>query len=80
MTIAAASDPAGTIAGLAIWLLIFAAYWTPTIIASVRKVPNLGSVIVINFFAFVLFVPWIVALAMACRSVPKPAHAKVGAP
>ena len=45
-------------------------YWLPTIIAAWRKVPNTGSVAVINFFAFAMLIPWVIALAMAVRTVP----------
>lgn len=57
-----------------LWIFAIGAYWAPTIVAIVRRkeVPNMGSVIVINFFA-VLLIPWIVALAMAVRSAPRPA-------
>jgi hypothetical protein len=43
------------------------------IIAGVRHVPNIGSVAIINIFLGWTFIGWIVALAMACRSVP-PVH------
>lgn len=47
-------------------------YFLPTIIATVRKVPNVGSVIVVNLLLGWLLVPWVIALAMAVRSVPQP--------
>jgi len=47
------------------------AYLLPSLIAAGRKVPNLGSVLVINIFLGWTFVGWIVALAMAARSVPR---------
>lgn len=53
--------------GLALWAGIVAAYWAPTLVGWRRHVRNLGSIAVINFFA-VLFVPWVIALAMACSS------------
>jgi len=60
---------AGAGLGLLILLVIGGAfYFLPSIIASVRKVPNLGSVIVINIFLGWTFIGWIVALAMAMRS------------
>ncbi|MUL76445.1 superinfection immunity protein [Mycobacterium sp. CBMA226] len=37
-------------------------------VAANRKVPNVGSVIVINLFLGWTFVGWVVALAMAMRS------------
>ncbi len=45
-------------------------YFLPTIIAAVRKVPNVGSVAVINLLLDSTFIGWVVALAMAARSVP----------
>ncbi|WP_208103652.1 superinfection immunity protein [Mycolicibacterium sp. CBMA 226] len=43
-------------------------YLIPTMVAANRKVPNVGSVIVINLFLGWTFVGWVVALAMAMRS------------
>lgn len=43
-------------------------YMTPTIVAFVRKVPNVGSILVINLLLGWSFVGWVVALAMAARS------------
>lgn len=54
--------------GFALWAAIVAAYWAPVLVGWRRHVRNLGSIAVINFFAFVLLVPWVVALAMACAS------------
>jgi hypothetical protein len=45
-----------------------ALYLIPTIIAIVRKVPNVGSVIVINLFLGWTLIGWVVALAMAATS------------
>ena len=53
-----------------IWLAAIAAYWTPTLIAFIRHVPNRGSVAVVDFFLGWTVIGWIVALAMAVRSVP----------
>ena len=57
---------------LTVILIIFAiaAYWAPSLVAGIRHVPNLGSVTVINLFLGWTVIGWIVALAMACRSVP----------
>jgi hypothetical protein len=51
-------------------LVALALYFIPSIVAAVRKVPNLGSVVVINLFLGWTFIGWVVALAMAARSVP----------
>jgi Superinfection immunity protein len=52
-------------------VIIFGLYFLPTIIGKVRGVPNLGSIAVINFFLGVTLVGWVVALAMAARTVPR---------
>ena len=57
--------------GLVALLIIVALYFLPTIIANSRKVPNQGSIAVINIFLGWTFIGWIVALAMAFRSVPQ---------
>ena len=73
-TLAAASQsPGATIAGIIGIVAAVFFYWVPTITAWVRHVPNKGSVAVVNFFAFLLLIPWIVAMAMAMRD-PHPAH------
>ena len=45
-------------------------YFVPTIVARVRRVPNTGSVLVVNVFLGWTLVGWVVALAMAARSRP----------
>lgn len=56
---------------LAFFLLVF--YFLPTIIGRSRGVTSLGSVFVINLFLGWTLIGWVVALAMASRSVePKP--------
>lgn len=60
---------------LVFWILvIIGGYFVPTIVAVIRKVPNMASVIVVNVFAGWTFVGWVVALAMAARSAPQPPH------
>lgn len=39
-------------------------YWLPSLTAWRRRARNVGSIVVVNFFGF-LVVPWIIALAMA---------------
>ncbi len=53
-------------------LFLVALYFVPLIVAVVRKVPNVGSVGVINFFLGWTLIGWVVALAMAARSAPVP--------
>ena len=68
----AASSDGGTAAGVILVFIIFGGglYLLPTIVAAVRKVPNLGSVIVINLFLGWSLIGWVVAMAMAARSHP----------
>ena len=51
-------------------LILLGLYFLPTIVGKVRGVPNLGSVAVINALLGFTLVGWVVALAMAARSVP----------
>jgi Superinfection immunity protein len=50
--------------------LIVGLYLLPTIVAARRHVSNVGSIAVINVLLGWLFVGWVVALALAARSVP----------
>lgn len=73
MTTLAAGDNPGTILlGFAIWAAILAAYLAPSIIALARRVPNAGSVVVVDMLLGWTVIGWIVALAMALRSKPSP--------
>jgi hypothetical protein len=65
-------------AGFAEILAFIAAYFAPTITALARKVPNRGSVIVVNLLLGWTVVGWVVALAMACRSKPLAVQAGPG--
>jgi hypothetical protein len=58
----------GTLAGTMLVFAIIGAYFVPTIVAAARKVPNQGSVFVINLFLGWTVIGWVVALAMAARS------------
>jgi hypothetical protein len=57
---------------LLIVLLFLPLYFLPTIIAVVRKAPNLVAVILVNLLFGWSFIGWIVALVMSLRSTPKP--------
>lgn len=57
-----------TVLGTVLWIVAIAAYWAPSITAGIRRVPNTGSVIVVNLFLGWTIIGWIIALAMACRS------------
>lgn len=43
----------------------------PWWVAIRRRVPNTGSIIVIDIFLGWTLVGWVVAMAMACRSIPR---------
>lgn len=58
--------------GVALLILIVAVYFLPTIVAVARKVSSVGSIVVVNLFLGWTLIGWVVALAMAARSVPKP--------
>lgn len=73
IVLAQSGSDAGGALGIGI-LFIAAMYFIPTIVGAIRKVPNIGSVIVINLFLGWTLIGWVVALAMAARSVPPPAH------
>jgi Superinfection immunity protein len=63
------------VAGLALGfiLLVITAffYFIPTIVAVGRKVRNVGSVVVVNLFFGWTVIGWVVALAMAMRTVDR---------
>lgn len=52
-------------------LVLLVLYFVPTIVGTVRKVPNIGSIAVLNFFLGWTLIFWVIALAMATRSVPR---------
>lgn len=55
---------------LVVLLIGLALYLVPTLVAVLRKVPNVGSVAVINILLGWSVVGWVVAMAMAARSRP----------
>lgn len=57
-------------AGAGYLIVILALYFVPSIVAYFRKVSNVGSIIVINAFLGWTLIGWVVALAMAVRTVP----------
>ena len=56
--------------GPGVFIALVLLYFVPTIVALMRKVPNQGSIAVINIFLGWTVIGWVVALAMAARSVP----------
>ena len=73
----------GAAAGFGIVILILfggAAYFLPTIVAALRKVPSIGSVIVINLLLGWTFVGWVISMAMASRSQLAPVQVNFNQP
>lgn len=70
LSAAQASDPAAVVGIVLAIIIAIVLYWVPTIVGARRRVPNMGSVAVINGLLGWTFVGWVVALAMACRSRP----------
>lgn len=68
---ASGTNPGSVILGLVLIAVAFVLYWVPLIVAARRKVPNVGSVAVVNLFLGWTIIGWIVALAMALRD-PRP--------
>ena len=60
------------------FIVLAGLYFMPLIVSFIRRVPNRGSVAVINVFLGWSVIGWVVALAMAARSVPK-AHQVIAA-
>ncbi len=58
----------GGVVFLAFGIIGLALYFLPTFVAVNRRVPNVGSVVVINIFLGWSFIGWVVAMAMAVRS------------
>jgi len=65
------SSGGAALGALILIVLLVGAYFLPLIIAGLRKVPNVGSVAVINVFLGWTFIGWVVAMAMACRSADR---------
>ena len=62
---------AAAVAVVTVALVGLSLNFVPTIAGVIRKVPNIGSVVVINLFLGWTLVGWVVALAMAARTVPR---------
>jgi hypothetical protein len=60
-------------AGLTAFIIVSLLYFLPLIIAVSRGVRNQGSILVINLFLGWTLIGWIVALAMAAKTV-EPSH------
>ncbi len=69
MSLVLASSSGG--GGLVLALVLGVAYFLPSIVAVHRGVPSQGSVMVVNLFLGWTLIGWVVALAMAARSVPQ---------
>jgi len=80
MHVLAGSSGGSAALGAIVWIIAIAAYWAPTIVALCRRPhPDLGPVIVWNFFAFFFLFPWIIALVKAVAST-KPQQVQYVAP
>lgn len=53
-------------ATIVVAVLIFVAYWLPTIAAAARHKQHAGGVVVVNLFLGWSGIGWVIALAMAC--------------
>jgi hypothetical protein len=51
-------------------LVMIGLYLLPSVVAMVRKVVNVGSVVTVNVFLGWTLVGWVVAMAMATRTNP----------
>ncbi len=59
----------------AVILLVGALYFLPSLVAVLRSVPNVGSVVVLNVFLGWTLIGWVASMAMAARSTaPAPAR------
>lgn len=58
-------------------ILALGVYLIPSVIAIMRKVPNVGSVVIINVLLGWILIGWVVALAMAFRSRATPTQVVV---
>jgi hypothetical protein len=63
------------------WLLFaiilniaIAMYLLPTLVALIRHVHNLGTIVVVNILLGWSFHGWVAALALACQHVDKPSR------
>ena len=62
----------GVLGSLVFFGFVGLVYLVPTIVAGVRKVPNAGSVIVLNLLLGWTLIGWVVALVMALQGAGKP--------
>jgi Superinfection immunity protein len=66
----AAKAAPGVILVIILVVGLIALYWLPTIAAYRRHVPSAASVLIINLFLGWTLIGWVVALAMAFRTIP----------
>jgi hypothetical protein len=66
------TSDAALLAFIATLFAVAAIYLSPTITATIRKLPNLGSVFAINLLLGWSLAGWAVAWALALRSRPHP--------
>jgi len=76
MTAVAAGDNGWAMAGVgALYLVIIALYWVPTIVAYARRTRRRAQVLILNLFLGWTVVFWVVALVMAVDRNTDPKHA-----
>lgn len=70
-----------TALSLLLVLVLTALYFVPVIVAAFRsQYVNVGAIIVINILLGWTFIGWVVALAMACKSRPRPVQVQYAPP
>jgi uncharacterized membrane protein len=55
---------------MALAVVLFVIYVLPSVVAALRQVPNVGSVIVVDLLLGWTLIGWVVAMAMAARTIP----------
>ena len=64
---ATATSPAQAVLSLVVLVLLIGLYFLPTVLAFIRRVPNVIQVALVNFFFGWSVIGWIIALIMAVR-------------
>ena len=55
---------------MALVVVLLVIYMLPSIVAAHRQVPNVGSIIVVDLLLGWTLIGWVVAMAMAARTIP----------
>jgi hypothetical protein len=60
------------------FLILFALYWTPTIVAVIRKSPSAMAIAALNFFLGWTVIGWIIAFVWSLAAIPPaPPHVTI---